>query len=91
VSQEVDGPIPKDRPQDQVATKQLDELSISAAASAYLVLLVGRSGNYLRRPYRSLHSAQQALQRAQKRGQVAYLVLCELRPVAVADLGEVAE
>jgi hypothetical protein len=52
-----------------------------------MVLLVGRNGAFLRKPYMSLHSAQAALQRAQRRGQQAYLVLCELTPVLVADLG----
>jgi hypothetical protein len=57
---------------------------------AYLVLLVGRNGNTLRKPYLSLHSAEQAMRRARKRGQQAHLVLCRLLPVAVADLdGEV--
>jgi hypothetical protein len=46
----------------------------------YLVLLVGRNGNTLRRPYLSLHSAQQAMERAQKRGQDqdCRLILCAL-------------
>jgi hypothetical protein len=59
-----------------------------------VVLLVTPRDKILRRPYLSLHSAQQALQRAQKRGQQAHLVLAKLTPVAVADLadldGEVA-
>jgi hypothetical protein len=59
---------------------------ITALCQAYVVLLVGRSGNYVRKPYVSLHSAQQALQRAQDRGQHAHLVLCRLTPIT-ADLG----
>jgi hypothetical protein len=55
---------------------------------AYLVLLVGRNGNHLRKPYLSLRSAEQAMARAGKRGQRCHLVLCRLEPVAVADLAE---
>jgi hypothetical protein len=57
-------------------------------APAYLVVLVTPRDKILRRPYLSLHSAQAALQRAQKRGQQAALVLCRLTPVTT-DLGEV--
>jgi hypothetical protein len=92
---------PKDRSrpdeggsEDQAATKQLDEPSLAKTVPAYLVLLLGRNGNHLRKPYLSLHSAQQALERAHDRGQIAHLILCRLMPVAVADLadldGEVA-
>ena len=52
---------------------------------AYIVVLITPRDKILRRPYLSLHSAQQALQRARKRGQPAELVLCRLVPVA-ADL-----
>jgi hypothetical protein len=34
----------------------------------------------------SLHSAEAALRRAQDRGQPAYLVLCRLEPIMIADL-----
>jgi hypothetical protein len=51
-----------------------------------MVLLVTPCDKIMRKPYMSLHSAQQALQRAQDRGQPACLVLCRLEPVTVADL-----
>jgi hypothetical protein len=69
---------------DRIAAKQLAD-HILAAASAYVVILVTPTGRHLRKPYLSLHSAQQALQRAQDRGQPAHLVLCRLEPVG-ADL-----
>jgi hypothetical protein len=73
----------------QAATTQLNADSISAAADAYCVLLITPYGKTLRRLYLSLHSAQAAVQRAQKRGLPARLVLCRLIPVH-ADLdGEV--
>jgi hypothetical protein len=58
---------------------------IESACSAYVVLLITPRDKILRKPYLSLHSEQQALQRAQDRGQAAYLVLCRLEPVT-ADL-----
>jgi hypothetical protein len=82
---EATGPVPEgDRP-DAAATTQLNTDSLLAVCDIYVVLLVGRSGNYLRKPYLSLHSAQQALARAQDRGQECHLVLARLVPVA-ADL-----
>jgi hypothetical protein len=86
---EVREPVPlgdRPSPEDQNATKQPDEASISAACAAYVVLLITPRGKILRKPYLSLHSAQQALQRAHDRGQQAHLVLCWLEPVGVADL-----
>ena len=81
--------LERDRPsaEDQIAAKQpkLTE-AILAAASAYVVILVTPTGKHVRRPYLSLHSAQQALHRAQERGQAAHLVLCKLEPVTIADL-----
>jgi hypothetical protein len=59
---------------------------IEAACSVYMVLLITPRDKILRKPYMSLHSAQQALQRAQDRGQRAYFVLCRLEPVGVGDL-----
>jgi hypothetical protein len=86
---EVREPVPlgdRPSPEDQDATKQPDEASISAACAAYVVLLITPRGKILRKPYLSLHSAQHALQRAQKRGQDAFLVLCKLMPAGIADL-----
>jgi hypothetical protein len=59
--------------------------NIEAACTAYVVLLIIPRDTILRKPYMSLHSAQQALQRAQDRGQLAHLVLCKLEPAA-ADI-----
>ena len=90
---QVTGPVPEEnRPSsivNQAPITTPDVSSLATAVPAYLVLLVGRTGNQLRRPYLSLHSAEQA-PRAQKRGQTAHLVLCQLRPVAVADLADLA-
>jgi hypothetical protein len=55
--------------------------------SGYIVVLITPYDTTLRRPYLSLHSAQQALQRAKSRGLQARLILCELRAVT-ADLDE---
>jgi hypothetical protein len=65
--------------------------SLSAAADndAFVVVVVSPLGNPRRRVYLSLSHATKALQRAQKRGAPASMVLCRLVPVA-ADLdGEV--
>jgi hypothetical protein len=62
-------------------------------APAYIVIVVSPYGQPRRRPYLSLHSASQAVQRAHKRGLDADLVLCKLTPIGAADLdldGEVA-
>jgi hypothetical protein len=40
---------------------------------------------YVRKPYMSLHSAQQALQRAQDRGQQAHLVTADLELAGWGD------
>jgi hypothetical protein len=88
---EVTEPVPRDRPAEndhQAAAKLLDESSLLDACSVYMIMLLGRNGNHLRKPYLSLHSARQALQRAQDRGQQAHLVLCRVEPVAVADLAD---
>ena len=90
--QDATGPVPEEnRPSSIVNPAPMtatDATSLPTAVPAYLVLLVGRSGTQLRKPYLSLHSAEQALRRAQVRGQQAHLVLCKLAPVAVADLGD---
>jgi hypothetical protein len=65
------------------------DVDIASACTAYMVLLVSHNGRYLRKPYLSLRSAQQALQRANDRGQQAWLVLCRLEPItADLELGE---
>jgi hypothetical protein len=71
---------------DLAAASVTQAADIEAACTACMVLLVTPCDKILRKPYMSLHSAQQALQRAQDRGQPACLVLCRLEPVTVADL-----
>jgi hypothetical protein len=93
MTQEVTEPVPRDRPSsvNPDATKQSDASSLTAACTAYVVVLITPRGKYLRRVFLSLHSAEQAMRRAHDRGQPAHLVLCRLTPMIVADLGEVAE
>jgi hypothetical protein len=74
---------PSTDPAEASVTRAAD---IEAACTAYVVLVITPRDKILRRPYLSLHSAQQALQRAHDRGQTAHLVLCRLEPVGVADL-----
>ncbi|MGO1629458.1 MAG: hypothetical protein ACTHX2_11635 [Microbacterium sp.] len=50
-------------------------------AEALVVLVEDRSGNYRRRLYLSLRSAERAVERANARGADARLVLCRLEPV----------
>ena len=83
--------VPRGRPGQEAAPTDHTEASVPPAVPAYLVLLVGRNGNHLRKPYLSLHSAEQAMARAGKRGQRCHLVLCRLEPVAVADLADLAD
>ena len=67
------------------AATLLASADIQTACTLHLVLLVSRSGKFVRKPYLSLHSAQAALQRAQERGQECHLVLCRVEPLT-ADL-----
>jgi hypothetical protein len=71
---------------DLAAASVTQAADVEAACTAYVVILVTPRDKLLRKPYLSLHSAQQALRRAQDRGQAAHLVLCKLEPVTVADL-----
>jgi hypothetical protein len=67
-------------------------ISASDIADAYCVVVVSY-GHPRRRLFLSLHSATQAVKRAQKRGQPAELILCKLELIT-ASLnvdGEVAE
>jgi len=59
-------------------------------APAYIAVLVDRFGTPRRRQYLNLHHASAAVQRARAQGREAWLILCELRPVA-SDLGSVTE
>jgi hypothetical protein len=57
----------------------------------YVVILVTRYGMPRRKVYLDLGHARTAVARAQAQGRQSWLVLCELKPVTVADLdGEVA-
>jgi hypothetical protein len=56
----------------------------------YVVLMITRYGIPRRRVYLDLGAARAAVARARGKGQQAWLVLCELTPVA-ADLGSEAE
>jgi hypothetical protein len=65
--------------------------SLPVSTPAYVAVVVSPYGNPRRRTYLSLHHAAAAVARARGKGQQAWLVLCELRPVqAVLHLdGEV--
>jgi hypothetical protein len=84
--------VPRGRPlagtpsTDLAAASVMQAADVVAACTAYVVILVTPRDKLLRKPYLSLHSAQQVLRRAQDRGQAAHLVLCKLEPVTVADL-----
>ena len=58
---------------------------VAEIESAYVVVVVSSYGTPRRRVYLSLHHATAAIQRAEKKGQAAGLVLCRLVPIA-ADL-----
>jgi hypothetical protein len=83
---QIEGPAPPgDRPESPAAAKPLDQSSLSEAADAFVVVVLSSHGNPRRRVYLSLSHATAAVQRAQKRGVRAGMVLCRLVPVA-ADL-----
>src|SRR5687767_5393552 len=81
--------VPRGRPGEVAASTDPTEASLTQAADiadAYVVLVHSPDDDRAsRRPFLSLHSATKAMQRAQKRGQRAELILCRLVPVA-ADL-----
>lgn len=62
-----------------------DTLSLPAAADdacrAYVILVETAEGRQRRRLFYSLHSATRAVRRAQAKGLVARMVLCEVTPV----------
>ena len=88
--------VPRGRPGEETAPSDPTEASLPPTADiapAYIVVVVSPYGTPRRRPYLNLHHAAAAVARARGKGQQAWLVLCELRPVQ-ADLeldGEVTE
>jgi hypothetical protein len=79
---------PEGNTKDHAGSEVNESLPLADIAPAYIVVLVTPRGKTLRKPYLSLHSAQQALRRAGERGQQAWLILCKLQPVqADLDLG----
>jgi hypothetical protein len=90
-------PAPRDRPAantHQAAAKPLDAAILPRATPnipGYVVLLITRYGRPNRRVYLDLGSARAAVAKARGRGQAAWLVLCQLTPVANDLDGEVAE
>jgi hypothetical protein len=87
--------VPRGRPGEETAPSDPTTTSVPTAADiadAYIVVLITPRDKILRKPYMSLHGAQQALRRARKRGQPAELVLCRLVPVAAdLDIDEASE
>jgi hypothetical protein len=73
----------EDQPADdhQTATTLPDSDSVTKACDAFVVLAITPTGKTRRRVYFSLHSASQAVQRARRKGEPAYLELCRLTPV----------
>lgn len=63
--------------------------AVRASCEAHAVVVVTEEPDgeqrYARRLYLSLHSAQKALKRAEKRGRRAELVLCRLTPLPESD------
>src|SRR5512133_2056139 len=57
-------------------------------APAYIAVVVSPYGQPRRRPYLSLHHAASAVARARGTRQQAWMLLCELRPVAADIDGE---
>lgn len=54
-----------------------------AVDGALVVVVTTPAGRYRRRVYLSLRAAEAAVDRAERRGQVARIVLCSLLPVRV--------
>lgn len=64
-----------------------DPIDVTGVISGVYVVVVRVEGaelRYRRRLFLSLHSAEKAARRAEQRGQVVEVVLCQLTPVGVS-------